>query len=259
MFRYPLHMFGSWLSWVDVLPFLVGAVAAVMVGYLSRRQARRAEGEERARVARLLFEPDFFDTEAPLGGSEHEEPPSVPFPGPEQPPEPRLPAPVQQPALLPGTRAFWQPPPVEEAHFTRLLGDYYAFALVQARRHSLASLGSAVIGVGFVIAGAVYGFTQASEPGAVEIAGIVSLAGAITNGVSVLVHRQSNRALEHMENQTKFLRQDMKANHDADQAVHLLRDIEDEDLRDHLRAAVVLQLSRATLPDLPGRRGKPAS
>jgi hypothetical protein len=65
----------------------------------------------------------------------------------------------------------------------------------------------------------------------------------------VLFHQQANRALKHMQEQTNNLRQDMKAERDADVAVRLLETVKDDGLRGRLQAALILRFSGAQLPD----------
>jgi hypothetical protein len=138
----------------------------------------------------------------------------------------------------------------ESERFTRLLVEYYAHGLSQARRSSAASLVSSALGAGVLLVGVVIvvvrSGTGAGQYGSV----VVTLAGAVTNAVGVLFHRQANRALQHIESQTRNLRQDMKSDRDAHDAVVLLQDVDDARLQDQLRAALVLRLTGATLPDV---------
>jgi hypothetical protein len=55
-----------------------------------------------------------------------------------------------------------------------------------------------------------------------------------------------------MESQTQLLRQDMKVERDAGQAVRLLEEVDDPALKAHLRAALILKFSAAKLPELGG-------
>lgn len=132
--------------------------------------------------------------------------------------------------------------------FILLLIDYYAHGLTQARRNSMASLVSAVVGVGIVITGAVAALLSAQSGAGVTAAVVVSLSGAITNAIGVLFHRQANRALSHMEGQTQHLRQDMRTDRETRKAIELIEEVKDPDLRDRLRSAVILQLAQAELP-----------
>jgi len=130
--------------------------------------------------------------------------------------------------------------------FSTLLLDYYAHGLVQARRSSMASLWSSVLGIIVIITGVGIAIFRTDSGIAASIT--VSLAGVVTNAVGVLFHQQANRALAHMETQTTSLRQDMRDDQDGYDAVDLLGNVSDPLMRDRLLAAVVLQLSKATLP-----------
>jgi hypothetical protein len=162
----------------------------------------------------------------------------------EQPPQAAWGATAEQPAPSPLT-----PPDGENTRFTLLLIDYYAHGLTQSRRNSAASLLSAGIGVAAVITGAMIAIFRADTAAGVTASIVVSVAGAITNAIGVLFHRQANRALAHMENQTKNLRQDMRTDRGTRAAIQLLDNVTDSQLRDRLLAGVILQLAQAQMPD----------
>lgn len=188
-------------------------------------------------------------------------PPLATVPPPTPSSTPSLPRPVPPPPmpLLPGPETSSvvdfvgaRPQDEENTQFTLLLIDYYAHGLTQARRNSIASLLSAGVGVAAVITGAVIAIFRADTSGGVTASVVVSLAGAITNAIGVLFHRQANRALTHMESQTQNLRQDMRTDRETRKAIQLLDDVADSRLRDRLLAGVVLHLAQAKMPDLPG-------
>jgi hypothetical protein len=161
-----------------------------------------------------------------------------------QPPQPPWGAAAEQPAPSP-----LAPPDGENTRFTLLLIDYYAHGLTQSRRNSAASLLSAGIGVAAVITGAMIAIFRADTAAGVTASIVVSVAGAITNAIGVLFHRQANRALAHMESQTKNLRQDMRTDRETRAAIQLLDNVTDSQLRDRLLAGVILQLAQAQMPD----------
>jgi hypothetical protein len=132
---------------------------------------------------------------------------------------------------------------------TRVLIDFYAHGLTQARRHSATSVLSAGAGVAAVIAGAMIAIVRSGTAG-VTASTVVSVAGAITSTISVLVHWQANRALAHIEGQIQNLRQEMRTDRETRQAIHLLDNVTDAPLRNSLLAGVVLQLARAELPSV---------
>jgi hypothetical protein len=134
-------------------------------------------------------------------------------------------------------------------HFTPLLVAYYAHGLVQARRSSIASLASSTIGGAILMTGIAVGIFRADTSGGIYISVVTSSAGVLTNVTGVLFHRQAGRALAHMEGQTSNLRKDMKIDRDGRVAIQEVDKVADVELRDRLRAAVILQLARAKLPN----------
>ncbi|MFE5406955.1 hypothetical protein ACFQ9Z_37890 [Streptomyces sp. NPDC056580] len=70
--------------------------------------------------------------------------------------------------------------------------------------------------------------------------------------IGTLFHRRADLTLKHMESQTQSLRQDMKVERDAGQAIRLLKDVDDLALKAHLQAALILKFSAAELPELGG-------
>ncbi|MET7761718.1 hypothetical protein ABZS71_06640 [Streptomyces sp. NPDC005393] len=85
-----------------------------------------------------------------------------------------------------------------------------------------------------------------------------SVAGLLMTVIGTLFHRRADLALKHMESQTQSLRQDMKVERDAGQAIRLLEDVEHPALKAHLQGALILKFSAAKLPELGGLL-KPAS
>ncbi|MER6630462.1 hypothetical protein ABT301_19960 [Streptomyces sp. NPDC000987] len=79
-----------------------------------------------------------------------------------------------------------------------------------------------------------------------------SVAGLVMTVIGTLFHRRADLALKHMESQTRSLRQDMKVERDAGQAIRLLEDVDDPALKAHLQAALILKFSAAKLPELGG-------
>lgn len=135
----------------------------------------------------------------------------------------------------------------ENTRFILLLIDYYAHGLIQARRNSMASLVSAGVGITIVIAGAAFAIFSARSGTGVTAAIVVSISGALTNAIGVLFHRQANRALTHLEGQTQNLREDMRTDRETRKAINLISDVDDPELRNRLRAGVILQLAQAKL------------
>ncbi|NEA34317.1 hypothetical protein [Streptomyces sp. SID13031] len=131
-------------------------------------------------------------------------------------------------------------PEADAERFAKLLIEYYAHGLAQAKRSSVASMISS--GVGLVVL--VGGITMAIL-GSVAPAVIVTLSGIITNGIGILFHQQGDKALQHMELQTLNLRSDMRSERDSTRAIELMDNVDDSRLRDQLRTAVILRLADA--------------
>ncbi|MFF7975031.1 hypothetical protein [Streptomyces sp. NPDC007905] len=79
-----------------------------------------------------------------------------------------------------------------------------------------------------------------------------SVAGLVMTVIGTLFHLRADLALKHMESQTQSLRQDMKVERDAGQAIRLLEDVDDPALKAHLQAALILKFSAAKLPESDG-------
>ncbi len=77
-----------------------------------------------------------------------------------------------------------------------------------------------------------------------------SVAGLVMTVIGTLFQRRADLALKHMEPQTQSLRQDMKVERDAGQAIRLLEDVDDPALKAHLQAALILKFSAAKLSEL---------
>jgi hypothetical protein len=139
----------------------------------------------------------------------------------------------------------------ENGQFAPLLIEYYAYGLTQAKRSLAASLAYSALG-GLVLMGGVL-LALLHPKGGPTVPAITSLSGVLSSAIGTLFHRQATQSLKHMEGQSRSLRQDMKAERDQHQAVGLLNEVEDVDLRSRLQAALVLQLTGAKLPDTAPR------
>ncbi|KUN29242.1 hypothetical protein AQJ23_00135 [Streptomyces antibioticus] len=134
--------------------------------------------------------------------------------------------------------------------FSKLLIDYYAYGLLQARRSFNVSLGFSLVGGLVLLFGIGLAVTKAETSGQQYASIVASVAGVLTTATGTLFHRRADNALKHMESQTTSLRQDMNAERDGSQAVKILEDVVDGGLKAHLQAALVLRLSGAELPNL---------
>ncbi|WP_345113937.1 TRADD-N-associated membrane domain-containing protein [Streptomyces drozdowiczii] len=145
-----------------------------------------------------------------------------------------------------------------ETRFARLLIEYYAYGLTQARRSFSVSLTCSVLGGLVLLAGIGMAILRAESTGDQYASVTASVAGLLMTVIGTLFHRRADLALKHMESQTQSLRLDMKVERDAGQAIRLLEDVDDPALKAHLQAALILKFSAAKLPELNGLL-KPAS
>lgn len=143
------------------------------------------------------------------------------------------------------TRMAVQAEALQPKGFVRLLIEYHAFGLSQARTSLRVSLGSSILG-GLVLAfGVALAFLRTDGQQTASI--VTSLSGVTTSAIGILFHRQSAQALKHMESQTQGLRTDMKAERDQLLSIELLKQVEDPLLRSQLQAGLILKLTGSTL------------
>lgn len=137
-----------------------------------------------------------------------------------------------------------------ETRFAKLLIEYYAYGLTQARRSFSVSLICSILGGLVLISGVGMAIFKAESTGDQYASVTASVAGLVMTVIGTLFHRRADLALKHMESQTQSLRQDMKVERDAGQAIKLLEDVMDPALKAHLQAALILKFSAAELPEL---------
>ncbi|MFI8346422.1 hypothetical protein [Streptomyces sp. NPDC085596] len=143
-------------------------------------------------------------------------------------------------------------PTEPETRFAKLLIEYYAHGLTQARRSFSVSLTCSALGGLVLISGIGMAIFKAESTGDQYASITASVAGLLMTVIGTLFHRRADQALKHMESQTQSLRQDMKVERDADQAIRLLEEVDDPALKAHLQAALILKFSAADLPRLGG-------
>lgn len=141
---------------------------------------------------------------------------------------------------------------IVDTRFARLLIEYYAYGLTQASRSFSVSLSCSILGGLVLISGVGMAIFKAESAGEQYASVTASVAGLVMTVIGTLFHRRADLALKHMESQTQSLRQDMKVERDAGQAVRLLEDVDDPALKAHLQAALILKFSAAKLPELGG-------
>jgi hypothetical protein len=107
-----------------------------------------------------------------------------------------------------------------------------------------------ILGGIVLILGVSLAIFRADTGGQLAGAAITSAAGVLTSGLSQLFRGQSAKALKHLESQATELRKDVRAQTNADTAQRLLGEVAGVELRSRLQAALILQFTGATLPDL---------
>lgn len=142
--------------------------------------------------------------------------------------------------------------PAADQRFAALLIESYAYGLTQARRSFSVSLSCSVLGGVVLLSGISMAIFRADSTGGQYASVTSSVSGLLMTVIGTLFHRRADLALKHMEAQTQSLRQDMKVERDAGQAIRLLEDVEDPVLKAHLQAALILKSSAAKLPELGG-------
>jgi len=154
--------------------------------------------------------------------------------------------------LLPEGVAPEHPTPEEKdsAKFTKLLIRYYSYGLTQARASFYVSLFASIIGGGILITGIGLAIFRADTIGDQYASIVASVAGLLTVAIGTLFHKRADAALRHMESQSRGLREDMKVERDTDQAIRLLQEVNEDHLRSHLQAALILKFSGSEMPDL---------
>ncbi|MFI6494751.1 hypothetical protein [Streptomyces sp. NPDC050564] len=139
-----------------------------------------------------------------------------------------------------------------DTRFARLLIEYYAYGLTQASRSFSVSLSCSVLGGLVLLSGVAMAILKADTTGDQYASVTASVAGLLMTAIGTLFHRRADQALKHMESQTQSLRQDMKVERDASQAIRLLDGVDDSALKSHLQAALILKFAAAKLPELEG-------
>ncbi|MFD8072167.1 hypothetical protein ACFV3E_05890 [Streptomyces sp. NPDC059718] len=140
----------------------------------------------------------------------------------------------------------------DNAKFTKLLVRYYSYGLTQARASFYVSLAASIVGGGVLVVGLCLAIFKADTNGDQYASIVSSIVGLLMAAIGALFHKRADAALRHMETQSAALRQDMKAERDAGQAVQLLGEVDDPALKAHLQAALILKFSAAKLPELGG-------
>jgi hypothetical protein len=221
---------------------VVGVVIPVWTFVVSARAAPRQEAEERQRLSR-----EVFGVSAVSAGRNYTNTITyVPLEA-EAPPHAEAPPQGQAPAEVPPTAEILSS---RDARYDQLLINDYALGLTQARRAFNASMSFSILGGMVLVLGVSLAIFRAATGGQVAGAAITSAAGVLTSGLSQLFRGQSTKALKHLETQAVELRKDVRARTNAVSAQRLLGEVSDVHLRSRLQAALILEFTGATLPDV---------
>ncbi|MEU3060189.1 TRADD-N-associated membrane domain-containing protein [Streptomyces subrutilus] len=213
---------GEWLAWVGVGGAVIGAGLLVMVMQRASQAAfERRRAQERARLLARLADAT-PGAEPPVAGSRH---PTFDDVGAHPP----------GPAQLGDGRD----------DFTPLLVEYYAYGLTQARTSFATSQGFSAAGAAVLLFGVVLAVWKAESGGELYLGIVTSSVGLVTALVGQLFHRRADLALAYMADQTSALRDDRRAAESTQQAIGLLDEVADPELRGRLQAALILKLSGA--------------
>ncbi|WP_328925482.1 hypothetical protein OG429_13055 [Streptomyces sp. NBC_00190] len=216
---------GEWLAWGGVAV----AVAAVLVVMLERAVGagfERKRDEERARLLAHVAEPVAEPGGEAVGGPGH---PKFDDVGGIRP---------HPPAQLGDRRD----------DFTPILVEYYAYGLTQARSSFATSQRFAGVGAAILLCGVALAVWKAEGGGELYLGVVTSSVGLVTTLVGQLFHRRADIALRHMADQTASLRDDRRAAETTQQAIGLLDEVTDPELRGRLQAGLIMKLSGAELP-----------
>ncbi|MEU3724413.1 hypothetical protein [Streptomyces sp. NPDC031705] len=132
--------------------------------------------------------------------------------------------------------------------FTPILVEYYAYGLTQARSSFATSQRFAGVGAAVLLFGVGLAVWKAETSGDAYLGVVTSSVGLVVTLVGQLFHRRADLALRHMAAQTASLREDRRAAENTRQAIGLLEEVADPELRGRLQAGLIMRLSGAELP-----------
>ncbi|MFG2552485.1 hypothetical protein ACGFWF_21390 [Streptomyces sp. NPDC048581] len=139
---------------------------------------------------------------------------------------------------------------IDDDRFAELLIEYYAYGLTQARSSFLTSQRFAKIGAAILLGGVALAVWYAETSGDLYLGIVISSVGAVVTLIGQLFHRRADIALGHMTRQTESLRDDMRLERSTEQAILLLSEVEDPEVKTRLQAGLITKLSGASLPQL---------
>ncbi|MFE4752420.1 hypothetical protein ACFRIB_19435 [Streptomyces mirabilis] len=134
--------------------------------------------------------------------------------------------------------------------FASVLIEYYSYGLTQARRSFYASQVISAVGVLVILFGVTLAIWRAETTGDMFASIVTSCSGVVSTVIGQLVHRRADIALRHMADQTEALRADMSAERAGDQAIVLLAEVTDPEVKTRLQAGLIMKLAGAEMPEI---------
>ncbi|MET9789075.1 TRADD-N-associated membrane domain-containing protein [Streptomyces canus] len=137
---------------------------------------------------------------------------------------------------------------IDDDRFAELLVAYYDYGLSQARRSFFSSQVFSGFGAGILLFGIALAIWRAETSGDMYAGIVTSTSGVVATIIGQLFHRRADLALTHMATQTDALRDDMRSERSTEQALMLLAEVEDPEIKARLQAGLIMKLSGAEMP-----------
>lgn len=139
---------------------------------------------------------------------------------------------------------------IEDDQFAAVLIEYYAYGLTQAKRSFFTSQLFSALGALVLLSGVGLAILRAETSGDLYASAVTSCSGVVATIIGQFFHRRADVALQHMAKQTDSLREDMRAERSAEQAILLLAEVEDPEVKARLQAGLIMRLSGSEMPSL---------
>ncbi|MDX3488312.1 TRADD-N-associated membrane domain-containing protein [Streptomyces sp. ID05-18] len=139
---------------------------------------------------------------------------------------------------------------IDDDRFAELLVQRYAYGLTQSQRSFLTSQVFSVLGGGVLLTGVGLAIWRAETDGDLYAAIVTTTAGIVTTVIGRLFHRESDKALKHMASETDSLRDDMRAERSAEQAILLLAEVDNPEIKARLQAGLIMRFAGSEMPGI---------
>ncbi|MFF1843067.1 hypothetical protein ACFVW9_15140 [Streptomyces sp. NPDC058217] len=139
---------------------------------------------------------------------------------------------------------------IDDDRFAELLVQRYAYGLTQSQRSFLTSQVFSVLGGLVLLTGVGLAIWRAETSGDLYASIVTTSAGIVTTIIGRLFHRESDKALKHMASETDALRDDMRSERSAEQAILLLEGVLDPEVKARLQAGLIMRFAGSDLPSL---------